>query len=643
MNKNNQKNNKITGRLTVNARGFGFVEVPDGNDLFIPFDFLDTGMNGDLVEAEVVRKVKGKNPVGRITGIKKRYRTQIVGIYKRSGKGGTVTPENERLRREITIPAGKFRGKDGTAPSDGEAVLVELENWDDPKENPRGRILEVIGSPEKPETDVRLITRRNGIKTEFPPEVLKQAAEIKKPRIKDELKRREDLRKWDCITIDPEKAKDFDDAVSLEQLKNGLFRLGVHIADVSFYVPEGTPLDQSGYERGTSVYLVKDVIPMLPENLSNNICSLRPGEDRLAFSVIMDLDSLGIVRKYRITESVIRSKHRYTYEEVEKVLNGGKDKRAKILHSMMMLSTILRRRREEDGSIDFDISEPVISLDQHGIPFEVRPKERLNAHRLIEEFMLTANVTVARHILEKKGNYPFIYRVHKQPEKEDMQSFLELLERLGIAYRITGQLEPEDYRKLLDIIENLEFRDFVEKVALRSMTKAVYSTENKGHFGLAFDGYTHFTSPIRRYADLAVHRLLKKYAAHGNPGKPEKIKQNLQDICASCNEAELRSVEAEREFTRLKSLEFLTGKTGEEFDGIISGVTEFGLFVELTHFLIEGLIHVSELGDDFYEYDRENYQLLGKETGKTYRLGDRVRVRIKTINLKERKADFDLI
>ncbi len=636
------KQNKKTGKLTVNARGFGFVEVADGTDLFIPLDFLGTGMNGDLVEAEVIREVKGKNPVGRISSIKKRSESQIVGVYRPAENGGIITPESDRLKREILIQKKKMRDSEGRTPEKGDVVVVRIDKWDDPKEKPLGSITEILGPQKKPGTELKIITRMNGLKAEFPVEVIRQAKNIKQTNVQEELKRREDLRNLDCITIDPESAKDFDDAVSLEQLKNGLFRLGVHIADVSRYVPEGSPLDQEALERGASVYLVRHVIPMLPENLSNNICSLRPNMDRLSFSVIMDIDSLGSVRKYRITESVIRSKQRYTYRDVEKVLQGNKDKRARALHTMMMLSTILRRRREEMGSIDFDISEPVISLDKNGIPYEVKPKERLNAHRLIEEFMLTANVTVARHILEKGKKFPFIYRVHKQPEKADMRSFLELLERLGITYRVDGELEPEDYRKLLDIIENLEFKDFIEKVALRSMTKAIYSTENEGHFGLAFDAYTHFTSPIRRYPDLEVHRLLKRYAGRGKPKDPDKLRTVLGDKCARCNNAELRSVEAEREYTRLKSLEFLSRKIGEDFDGIISGVTEFGIFVELTHYLIEGLVHVSEIGDDFYEYDRDNYQLTGKKTDKTYRLGDRVRVRIKDVDLKERKADFHL-
>ncbi len=313
---------------------------------------------------------------------------------------------------------------------------------------------------------------------------------------------------------------------------------------------------------------------------------------------------------------------------------------------MMMLSLVLRHRREEMGSIDFDMTQPVISLDKNGIPYEVRPHERLDAHRLVEEFMLAANLTVARFVYEKsteKKPWPFIYRVHERPKEEDLREFLALLKNLGISYRISGELQPEDYRKILDVIENMEFKEFVEKVALRSMTKAVYSTQNQGHFGLAFDAYTHFTSPIRRYPDLEVHRLLKEYTTTGRPRRTKAMAQRLETVCAQSSQRERVAIDAEREYTRIKSMQFLSKKIGNTYDGVISGVTSFGIFVELTHYLIDGLVHVSEMSGDFYTFDAENYQFVGRKSGKTYRIGDPIKVKIKKVSIEEQRADFTVV
>ena len=684
----------VSGALSVNARGFGFVLVPDGEDLFIPLDNLSSAMDGDTVVAEVVREVKNKKPVGRIIEVTERSTTEIVGIFKRTDGRAVVIPEDDELKRPVVIPENRIQpSAGGKLPREGELVVVQREpavkaakparrrgsrgksegrsegRPDGAREEsrstpqridaPTGRIVEVLGSPSDKGMDLRIIARSKGLPAAFPKPVETEAREIKPLNARAEAKRREDLRKLLCFTIDPKTAKDFDDAVSLTQLDNGMFELGVHIADVSHYVQEGSALDREARERATSVYFVQHVIPMLPERLSNDLCSLRPNEDRPAFSVIMTIDSRGDVRDYRIVESIIRSNHRFAYEDVEEIIGGAKHRHAKTIHLMMMVSLLLRRRREQTGSIDFDVPEAVILLDRNGVPYEVRPSERLDAHRLVEEFMLVANRTVARHMVtratqqpaekssrrhrgKKPQPWPFVYRVHEKPKDADVHAFLSLLESLGIQYRVTGELEPDDYRKIMDIIENLEFKDFVEKVALRSMTKAVYSTENVGHFGLAFDAYTHFTSPIRRYADLVVHRLLKQYAAEGRPKDDAKLRADLQSICDHSTAREIRAVDAEREYTKLKAMEFLAGKVGETYDGVIAGVTSFGVFVEITHYLIEGLVHVSELKDDHYDFDKENYQLVGKKTKRAFRLGDRVRVRIKDVSTQERKANFVL-
>jgi ribonuclease R len=638
---------KVTGTLSVTNRGFGFVIVPDGMDLFIPSSNMYTAMDGDKVQAEITEKAKEKNPVGKIVKIVERSIKEYVGAYKEKDGTAMVVPENERQDRPFMIPKNKVTPP-GTKkkPRPGEMVLVKLERWDDPKKDPLGSIIEIIGNPKEPGIDLKIVAKSNGLSTDFPKKVKQQTDKLAVADIKAEAKRREDLRRLKCFTIDPESAKDFDDAVSLEQLKDGTFELGVHIADVSHYVQQGSLLDQEAFERGTSVYFVNSVIPMLPEKISNNLCSLRPNEDRLAFSVMMNIDARGYVKDFRIVESVIRSKRRYTYEEVEKIISGTSDPNAKILNMMMMLSLVLRHRREEMGSIDFDMTQPVISLDKNGIPYEVRPHERLDAHRLVEEFMLAANLTVARFVAEKnseKQPWPFIYRVHERPKEEDLREFLSLLKNLGISYRVSGELQPEDYRKILDVIENMEFKEFVEKVALRSMTKAVYSTQNQGHFGLAFDAYTHFTSPIRRYPDLEVHRLLKEYTTKGRPRKTKALAQRLDSVCAQSSQRERVAIDAEREYTRIKSMQFLSKKIGNTYDGVISGVTSFGIFVELTHYLIDGLVHVSEMSGDFYTFDAENYQFVGKKSGKTYRIGDPIKVKIKNVSIEEQRADFTVV
>lgn len=638
---------KVTGTLSVTNRGFGFVIVPDGMDLFIPSSNMYTAMDGDKVQAEITERAKEKNPVGKIVKIVERSTKEYVGAYKEKDGTAMVVPENERQDRPFMIPKNKVTPP-GTKkkPRPGEMVLVKLERWDDPKKDPLGSIIEIIGNPKEPGIDLKIVAKSNGLSTDFPKKVKQQTDKLAVADIKAEAKRREDLRRLKCFTIDPESAKDFDDAVSLEQLKDGTFELGVHIADVSHYVQQGSLLDQEAFERGTSVYFVNSVIPMLPEKISNNLCSLRPNEDRLAFSVMMNIDARGYVKDFRIVESVIRSKRRYTYEEVEKIISGTSDPNAKILNMMMMLSLVLRHRREEMGSIDFDMTQPVISLDKNGIPYEVRPHERLDAHRLVEEFMLAANLTVARFVAEKnseKQPWPFIYRVHERPKEEDLREFLSLLKNLGISYRVSGELQPEDYRKILDVIENMEFKEFVEKVALRSMTKAVYSTQNQGHFGLAFDAYTHFTSPIRRYPDLEVHRLLKEYTTKGRPRKTKALAQRLDSVCAQSSQRERVAIDAEREYTRIKSMQFLSKKIGNTYDGVISGVTSFGIFVELTHYLIDGLVHVSEMSGDFYTFDAENYQFVGKKSGKTYRIGDPIKVKIKNVSIEEQRADFTVV
>lgn len=635
----------ITGKLTITSKGFGFVLNESGPDVFVARDNLGTAMHGDVVEAAVFPRTRKDKPAGSIRRVVERELQDIVGVFRQSKGGGTVVPEDDRLSKPLFVPKDRLTG-DGLLrePKNDEVVVARLDDWRQPGDTPRGHITEILGHKNSPGIEMKIVARSQDLPLDFPEAVLNETEALSTPSFRSEARRRRDLRRATCFTIDPESARDFDDAVSLQQLKNGRFELGVHIADVSHFVTEGSALDQEAMRRGTSVYFVQEVIPMLPERLSNDLCSLRPGEDRLAYSVLMEIDSMGTVHRYSIEETVIRSKHRFTYGEVEEIIRGGTHRYASQLHLMQLLSKTLRSRREGEGSIDFDMTEQSIVMDKNGIPHEIRPKERLEAHRMIEEFMLIANKTVATHIATKSGakSRPFIYRVHPEPERRDAREFVDLLDTLGIPYRIGDEVTSEDYRNILNIVANFEFKDFVEKVALRSMTKAVYSTEDAGHFGLAFDHYTHFTSPIRRYPDLVVHRLLKEYQSAGKRKPPKGRQETLEQICGQSTNREIKAVEAEREYIKLKSMQFLSHRVGNTYQGIVSGVAAFGLFVELKDFMTEGLVHVSTLGNERFELSEDGYALVGRRSGTAYRLGDRLSVTIKSVSVEDLKADFVL-
>jgi len=448
-----------------------------------------------------------------------------------------------------------------------------------------------------------------------------------------------------CFTVDPEDAKDFDDALTIEQLPEGAVRLGVHIADVSHYVREGSALDREAFARGTSVYMVNEVIPMLPERLSNDLCSLRPQEDRLTYSVFMDVTPAGKVVQQRIGKSIIRSSRRFTYEEVQKIILARQGPHAQEILLLHGLSRILLEERRKQGSIDFDTGEAKFRFDASGLPVAIVKKERLDAHRLVEECMLLANKTVAEHIGRVREGVPkpFLYRVHDLPDPARLKELASFVKQFGYSLDVHGGVTPRALQKLLDKGEGSEVENVINEVALRSMAKAVYSEKNIGHYGLAFKYYTHFTSPIRRYPDLVIHRLLHRYGQDGGGGNLLDVQEALPGIARQCSERERVAAEAERASVKVMQVEFMKRHLGDEFDGVIGGVTDFGLFVEINDLLVEGLVSVRDLDDDYYLHDEKHYALKGRSRGHTYRLGDAVRVKVVSVDQEKRRIDFSLV
>ncbi len=637
------KTKKIIGELRLTRSGFGFVvQNDDDADVYISRDHLNTALNKDIVEVKLYARRRGKNLEGFVTKVIERKKSQFVGTFHKTNYYGFMVPDDRRIYRDFFIP--KEKQKDA---KEGQKILVGLEKWDTDHLNPEGKVLEILGFPGEAGVDVAAVAYSFGIATTFPERVEKEASQIKTEIEAGELKRRLDLRDLETFTIDPVDAKDYDDAVSLGILENGNYLLGVHIADVSFFVAENSHLDKEAFKRGTSVYLVDRVIPMLPENISNKICSLQPNEDKLTYSCIMELNQLGDLISYEIKPSVINSNFRFTYEEAQQIIDDNKDSAfANTLINMMHLSKILLKKRFNEGGINFETPEVSFNLDQRGFPISIIKKERLDSHRLIEEFMLMANKTVAQHIQRTglgKEKRHFIYRIHEKPDREKMKNFFEFLHALKIKFQPAKNVTSQYFQILLNSIKGRKEEIVIEEVALRSMMKAVYSTNNIGHFGLGFEDYTHFTSPIRRYPDLTVHRLLKQYGQGSQAQQNREKAQILQKICEQSNITERTAMEAERESIRLKQGEYISQKIGEEFKGIISGVMSFGIFVELIDTLVEGLVHIRNLDDDFYIYDEKTYTLIGRDTGFKLRLGDEVKIRVDEVNLEEGKVDFALI
>ena len=632
---------KAVGVFTSHAKGFGFVSVEGlEQDIFIGENDTGDAFLGDTVEV-VIKGRGGRRPEGVVTKVLGHSVTEVIGTFERSKNFGFVIPDNQRINRDIFIPLERTRGA-----VTGQKVTAEITDYGRGRRNPEGRITQILGEASDPETEVLSIILAYGLPMEFPERVENQAERAAKPVSDADRAGRLDLREEVCVTIDGEDAKDLDDAVSLKQ-EGDQYILGVHIADVANYVQENSALDWEAKERGTSVYLADRVIPMLPRTLSNGICSLNEGEDRLALSCIMTLDERGRITGHRIAESVIRVNRRLSYTGVQKVLDGDPEEQAwypelvPMLLEMEHVSGLLRRRRRKRGSIDFDFPETKVILDEKGHTVDIRPYERNAATRLIEDFMLAANETVAEDYYWQAQ--PFVYRVHEKPDADRMQRLGTFIRNFGYQLRTAGdELHPGEIQKLLDRIAGTPEEAMLSRLTLRSMKRAQYATDCSGHFGLAAPYYCHFTSPIRRYPDLQIHRIIKEnLRGRLTAERVEHYEAILSEVAKHSSETERRADEAERETVKLKKVDYMERHIGEEYDGVISGITAYGLYVELAN-TVEGLVHVNSLEGDFYEFDENASELRGVRTGLAYRLGEKVRVRVKGTDRLCRTIDFEM-
>lgn len=634
--------NTVEGRVDMNHRGSAYIVVDDmEDDVFVSSSDLNKALHGDRVAVSLYAKKKNKKPEGFITEILERSKTDFVGVIQRNRDFAFLIPDDKRMYADIFIPKEHLNGA-----LDGQKAIARLTDWPEEAKNPFGKITVVLGEPGENNTEMHAIVAEFGFPLEFPADVEAEADKIKTTIPKAEIKKRRDFRDILTFTIDPEDAKDFDDAISFRKLDNGHYEIGVHIADVSHYVRPGTRLEEDAYYRATSIYLVDRTIPMLPEKLSNGVCSLRPNEDKLTFSAVFEMNYKGQIINQWLGKTVIHSQRRFSYEEAQERIETGKGDLHEELATLNNIAKMLKAERFKHGAINFETEEVKFKLDKTGKPIEIVKKIRKDAHKLIEEYMLLANRKVAefafKYKQEKgaKDKNLFVYRVHDSPDDTKLAEFSKFARRFGYHLNFMNDKSiTKSFNELAEATEGKPEQNILQSMAIRTMAKAIYTTQKTGHYGLAFDYYSHFTSPIRRYPDLMAHRLLEKYLE----GKPEKPSQDWEKRCKHSSMMEQKAADAERASVKYKQAEYLKDHLGQVFAGIISGVTEWGIYVEIKENKCEGMARLNTLVDDFYIFDEKEQAVIGKRYKRKYRLGDPVKVKVKKTDPIKRQIDLTIV
>ncbi|WP_029903652.1 ribonuclease R [Prevotella sp. 10(H)] len=640
--KSNNRGLFVEGTFERRSNGKNFF-VADGDDdsshVFVAERNSAHAMNGDRVKVQMLAKRKGRDPEAEVIEILERKQNTFVGTLDVQKQFAFLVMDSKILANDIFIPKENLKGG-----KDGDKALVEIVEWPQKAKNPIGKVIDILGQAGENNTEMNAILAEYGLPYKYPERVEAAANKIPEEITKEEIAKREDMRGTTTFTIDPRDAKDFDDALSIKQLKNGRWEIGVHIADVTHYVQEGDIIDKEGESRATSIYLVDRTIPMLPEHLSNGLCSLRPHEDKLCYSVVFEMDDEANIKKHRIVRTVIHSDRRFTYEEAQDIIETGEGDYKEEVLKLNDLAKKLRAKRFDNGAIAFDRHEVRFEIDEHGKPLSVYFKYAKESNKLIEEFMLLANRTVAEFV----GNVPknktaktFVYRIHDVPNSEKMENLSEFIRRFGYKIKVDGTKTnvSKSINHLLDEVSGKPEENLISTIAIRAMAKAIYSTANIGHYGLAFEYYTHFTSPIRRYPDMMVHRLLTRYLDGGR----SVSKQLYESKCEHSSEMEQLAASAERASIKYKQVEYMSDKLGQVFDAVISGITEWGLYAEINENKCEGMIPIRDLDDDFYEFDEKNYCLRGRRNKRIYSLGAPIKIKVARANLERKQLDFALV
>lgn len=639
--KTNKRSAFVVGKVDMTKSGSAYVvtDNEDEKDIYIPPKFMYNALHKDIVKVFLMARKKRKGPEGQIVEIVKRHKMEFVGTIEASKKFSFLVPDDQKMPLDIYIPLDKLGGAEH-----GQKAVAKITDWPKNASSPFGEITQVLGTAFEPNTEMDSILHTYGFPEKFPGEVEKFAQKVPTEITNEEIKKRRDLRKVETFTIDPHDAKDFDDALSFEKLDNGNYRIGVHIADVTHYVKEGDIIDREAVDRATSVYLVDRTVPMLPEILSNKVCSLRPDEEKLTFSVIFDLDENGHVKNHEITRTVTKSDTRFTYEQAQEIIESGEGEHAEALTTLDAMAKQIRNRRMQDGAIAFDKVELRFQLDEEKQPVSVIFKVQKDAHRLIEEYMLLANRTVAEEIgkVTKENPKPktFVYRIHDRPDPQKLEDFSIFVNKFGYKYKFSKEKDiSKNMNSLLAEVQGKREEAMIETLAIRTMAKAEYSTNNIGHYGLSFKYYSHFTSPIRRYPDVMVHRLLESYLNGGKSADQDHYEQ----LCKHSSEKERSSTEAERDSTKFFQVLYMQDYVGEEFSGVISGVTEWGIYVEIIENKCEGMIRLRDIEGDYFYLDEKQHRIIGHNTSRSYRLGDEINIRVTKADLVNKRIDFELI